>query len=366
MTNASLAISNINLFEVCLFLPTYVDYMNKELLNLEVVVIGAGLAGLVCAKELQQKGFKVTVLEKSRGVGGRIATRRLENTCFDHGFRYLENQGKHTQALIEDLTKANIIQPWGANIYQHSSTAGLQPENSDFYIAPQGMSAVAKFLATDLDIWFQCRVTGLSNQNQTWELTLDSPDNQPQYLTAKALVMAIPAPQAFDLIASFGISHLASGFIEQLAAIDFHPCLTVVTGYTQPFQQSAAAIRFSDHPHLAWICFDTSKRNSSTENIFVIQSNGNFAQKYLDRENLEAVAEELLNSAGEILPELNQPQWMVTHRWRYAFPRRYLGATYLATNNPLPLFCCGDWCEGNLAEGAINSGLATASALIGS
>jgi len=337
--------------------------MTEELLELEVAVIGAGLAGLVCAQELQQKGHKVIVLEKSRGVGGRIATRRLENTCFDHGFRYLENQGKHTQALIDELTKANIIEPWCANIYQHSTTKGLQPENRNPYIAPQGMSAVAKFLATDLDIWFQCRVTGLSEQNDAWQLTLDSPQNKPQQIRAKALVMAIPAPQALNLIEAQEIPRLPSSFVEQLRAIEFQPCISVITSYTQAFQESWQAIRFSDHPNLAWICLDSSKRNLYPDNIFVIQSNADFAHKYLDTENLEAVGQELLNSASEVLSWLNQPEWMISHRWRYAFPHRHLGATHLATNNPLPLICCGDWCEGNLAEGALKSGLTTASAL---
>ena len=56
---------------------------------LDVAIIGAGVAGLTCAQQLHQAGYKVVVLEKSRGVGGRMATRRIEETYVDHGVRYL-------------------------------------------------------------------------------------------------------------------------------------------------------------------------------------------------------------------------------------------------------------------------------------
>ncbi|HAJ60832.1 MAG TPA: FAD-dependent oxidoreductase, partial [Cyanobacteria bacterium UBA8543] len=60
-------------------------------------------AGLTCAQQLHQAGYSVVVVEKSRGVGGRVATRRLNDTHADHGVRYLEPQGKLLQQLIERL-----------------------------------------------------------------------------------------------------------------------------------------------------------------------------------------------------------------------------------------------------------------------
>jgi predicted NAD/FAD-dependent oxidoreductase len=49
-------------------------------------VIGAGISGLICARTLAQHGWLVTVFEKGRGVGGRMAVRRTEaGLAFDHG-----------------------------------------------------------------------------------------------------------------------------------------------------------------------------------------------------------------------------------------------------------------------------------------
>ena len=69
----------------------------------DVAIIGAGLAGLTCAQQLHQVGYQVVIIEKSRGVGGRVATRRLQDTRADHGVRYLEPQGKLLQQLIDLL-----------------------------------------------------------------------------------------------------------------------------------------------------------------------------------------------------------------------------------------------------------------------
>ena len=63
--------------------------MNKSQ-KFDIAIIGAGIAGLVCSQELQQAGYSVVVLEKSRGVGGRMATRRVSGSRADHGVRYLE------------------------------------------------------------------------------------------------------------------------------------------------------------------------------------------------------------------------------------------------------------------------------------
>src|SRR4028118_2371524 len=59
----------------------------------DVAVIGAGMAGLSCAQRLRQAGYSVAVVEKSRGAGGRVATRRVQGPRAAHGGCYLAPQG---------------------------------------------------------------------------------------------------------------------------------------------------------------------------------------------------------------------------------------------------------------------------------
>jgi len=335
----------------------------------DVAIIGAGVAGLACAQQLHQSGYRVVVVEKSRGVGGRMATRRLETTCADHGVRYLEAQGKFLPPLIEVLLQRGILQAWTDDVYQLNST---QPEITNEsessqinrYVAPAGMTAVAKFLAKDLEMWLNRRVEAITpTAENTWHLTLNSPDETFQELTAKAVVMAIPAPQALMLVEPLR-GTIASEFLDRLGTVEFDPCITVMAGY-QNEQLSLPSWQACDVSHnadLAWIGLDSSKRSNATAPIFVLHSTSEFAHLYLDTEDLKPIGQQLLSSAAELLiPGLDNPDWFQVHRWRYAFTSHSLGQNYLYSATPLPLICCGDWCGGDLINGAMNSGIVAAS-----
>jgi predicted NAD/FAD-dependent oxidoreductase len=335
----------------------------------DVAIIGAGVAGLACAQQLHQSGYRVVVVEKSRGVGGRMATRRLETTCADHGVRYLEAQGKFLPPLIEVLLQRGILQAWTDDVYQLNST---QPEITNEsessqinrYVAPAGMTAVAKFLAKDLEMWLNRRVEAITpTAENTWHLTLNSPDETFQELTAKAVVMAIPAPQALMLVEPLR-GTIASEFLDSLGSVEFDPCITVMAGYQnqQLALPSWQACDVSDNSDLAWIGLDSSKRSNATAPIFVLHSTADFANRYIDNEDLKPRGQKLLSSATELLLfGLDNPDWFQVHRWRYAFPNHSLSQDYLYSATPLPLICCGDWCGGDLIDGAMNSGIVAAS-----
>lgn len=350
----------------------------------DVVVIGAGIAGLTCAKRLQKAGYKVVIVEKSRGVGGRVATRRLHGTRADHGACYLKPQGELLQQLVQVLSDRDILQVWTDTVYD-MDTAGSLPtltpaQQYPRYVAPDGMSAIAKFLATGLEIWLNRRVQAITpTEGNTWHLTLepvtsDAPDVQtPKEITAQAVVLAIPAPQALMLLEPLAQTCLAPAFIESLRSVEFNPCLSVMAGYPTERQLDVErlhvtslhsawkAITFTNDSELAWIGLDSSKRPDATAPVFVLQSSAEFAKHYLDAEDLNPAAYQMLSRAAKyLLPWLDTPDWFQIHRWRYAFPSRPLQQDCLDAATPLPLVCCGDWCGGNLIEGAMNSGLAAA------
>lgn len=323
----------------------------------DVAIIGAGIAGLACAQQLRQAGYSVVIVEKSRGVGGRMATRRLGDTCADHGIRYLEAQGKWLPSLIEVLRQRSILQVW---------------QNQDNqYVAPAGMTAVAKFLSKDLEIWLNRRVEAITpTAENTWHLTLNSPDTTYTELTAKAIILAIPAPQALTLLDPLEKT-LPPIFLDSLNSVKFDPCITVMAGYQTEqislpnWQQKSLANHPEnlENPDLGWISLDSSKRLNPKAPIFVLQSTADFANRYLDTEDLKPVAQELLSKAALLIPGLDEPEWLQVHRWRYAFPKLALSQNYLYSATPLPLICCGDWCGGNLIDGAMNSGVAAAEKL---
>ena len=335
----------------------------------DVAVIGAGMAGLSCAQRLRQAGYAVAVVEKSRGAGGRVATRRVQGTRADHGARYLEPQGEAVQGLIDVLVDRDILELWTDNIWELRG-GELSASPNSCYVAPAGMNTVGKYLAQDLEIWFGRRVQAISiTDNQMWHLSLEVTDDNldtPQELIAKAVVVAIPAPQALMFLNSeIG---LQSDFLDKLRSVDYDPCITVMAGYPAAKQQDLSnlnpqwqAVSFRDDADLAWIGLDSSKRLDSQQPVFVVHSSANFAEKYLESVDLPTVGQALLDRTSEhLIPWLNQPEWLQVHRWRYAFCRNPLPVSCLPAAGTLPLVCAGDLCGEGQIEAALRSGLAAA------
>lgn len=329
----------------------------------DVAIVGAGMSGLVCAQQLQQAGYRVVVVEKSRGLGGRVTTRRLQDTCADRGLSYLIPQGELTTSFVELLHSQNIVTVWTDTIYEFSADLGVKEiKTVPLYIAPKGMSQVARFLAKDLEIQLSRRVVSLSLEGDYWHLQFADGEAG---VVAKAVVVAIPAPQALALLTPF----VASGVLDSLRSVEFSACISVIAGYPAntplpPWQ----AVKFINDDTLAWIGNDSSKRSQmrspacalALSPVFVFHSSAKFAQNCIDAEDLQPVGQQLLNKAAKLFPELAKADWLQCDRWRYAFPTTPLPHTYLNADTSQPLICCGDWCGGLNLESAMRSGLAAA------
>ena len=71
-----------------------------------VAIIGAGMSGLAAARVLSDAGYAVTIFEKSRGVGGRAATRRRAGFIYDHGAQYIRQGNPDSVSLITTRFRA--------------------------------------------------------------------------------------------------------------------------------------------------------------------------------------------------------------------------------------------------------------------
>ncbi len=337
----------------------------------DVVVIGAGISGLTAARQLQEVGHRVTVVDKSRGLGGRLATRRRGFTAIDHGCRYLQPFADPTLSCLPALLESGVLQPWQPETFTLEADGSLKAMvREKLYVAPQGMSAVAKALAPGLTIHRHWRATALTPLPQGWriegETLSDDRQEQPSSIEARAVVVAIPAPQAAALLTraapqNEGLTKLT----HQLQNVEFDAVITAMAGYSPdesaslPVQSAPSGwIVFSNsHLVLRWAALDSSKRTDPEESVVVVHSSAAFAASHIDRRDLESVGQEMLAATAESLASwLGSPTWMQVHRWRYGFVRQPLGSPVLYSPAVATLVGCGDWCSGENVEGAIASG----------
>ncbi|XQQ06323.1 MAG: NAD(P)/FAD-dependent oxidoreductase [Leptolyngbya sp. IPPAS B-1204] len=337
--------------------------------NVDTVVIGAGLAGLVCAQQLQQSGHRVVVVEKSRGVGGRLATRRLQGTCADHGVRYLDEQGPLTRNLIQALWQQDILHRWTDQLYCLQAETLAVTESKPYYTATTGLTAAAKFLASGLAIRHGQRVQALTPIDDRWQISLEATAAQPtSYLTAGSVVVAVPAPQALTLVQPLLEYGFPLELVQAIQTVEFDPCYSVIATYPLERQseidqlpwQAISLEGATQIPDLAWLSLDSTKRPGTVPPVLVAHSTATFAQSDLEANDLRPIGQHLLAQAATLVPWLATPTEVQVHRWRYAFTRRPLQQRYLATELPLPLVCSGDWCSGKQVENAVESGLAAA------
>lgn len=334
----------------------------------KVVVVGAGMAGLVCARRLQRAGHSVSLVEKSRGVGGRMATRRIDGTPLDHGARYITPQGETLRFLTEQWLQRGILQPWRPHCFSLTQE-GLKAVHQDtvYYTAPAGMSAVGKELAQSLTIHRQQRAIALTFDENGWLLTAERTDDGILVRhTADALVLAIPAPQVEPLLADLASTPEVDKLKGAIAHVRYAPCLTVLAQYSHPLVSTPSPLPCApnepwmvdggtDSPFF-WLGLDSSKRPTPNINV-VFHSSAPFARRWLETPDLQTPGFSLLEEAGQwVAPWLAKPQRWQVHRWRYAYIEAPHPEPICPVADPLPLVACGDWCGDRQIDTALDAG----------
>ena len=135
-----------------------------------VCIIGAGISGLTCARNLTDRGYPVTVFEKSRGVGGRMSTRRTDDgTLFDHGAPYFTVQGERFRSQVERWIDDGVVVPWEVNIVElYQGRADKEGRPVERFVAVPGMNGICHSLAQGLDVRFNTTVAPPERDGDGW------------------------------------------------------------------------------------------------------------------------------------------------------------------------------------------------------
>ncbi|WP_435356024.1 NAD(P)/FAD-dependent oxidoreductase [Emticicia sp. SJ17W-69] len=298
---------------------------------MKTIIIGAGMAGLSAAKNLSQKGHEVIILDKGRGVGGRMSTRTIEQGKADHGAQYFSVKSSEFQALINQLQAENITTKWQL----------AQRENVR-YIGAKGMNTIPKKLAENLNIHLNEKVVLIKkNEVKTESGNSYSFDN---------LIITIPIPQVIELFDNSEII-FSKNDEKIIDKIEYAPCIAVMAVLKSPTEIPTGGI-ILENQTVAWIADNFQKGITSVPTV-TLHASAEFSKKYLE-DDLQLVAIEILTSVRQWIKPKNLVSWQV-HRWRYSNAiKRFEEPFYQLENQPI--YLSGDGFGIGNVEGAFLSG----------
>ena len=340
----------------------------------DVAVIGAGISGLAAAKRLREAGLDVVVVEKSRGLGGRAATRRITlaegvEIPVDHGAQFFTARDLRFQDQVARWQERGICFPWSEGFMTWQDGSLHEPEEQwkdTRYACRGGMSQLGKFLAEGLDVVREFQVDSVMLEEGIWHLHTDSA-NPSSPISARAILVSAPLPQAMKLVGN-RLSLEQQEFTDRITC---GPCIAVIVRYpdvTESPLWRGIQVRDLTSP-ISWMAWDSSKRNQGAPGAFaVIHASSEYSILWLkaSKEDLKKAGEELLKQAALIGGDLmNYPVDLVVHRWRYAHPKGPSApGGFLKAPCHEPLYLIGDGLNGGRVEGAWLSGLFAAEDLL--
>jgi hypothetical protein len=346
--------------------------MDKNTIR-DVAIIGAGIAGLRAARTLRDVGLDVVILEKSRGVGGRAATRRLAlpdggDLSVDHGAQFFTARDQRFQEQVARWQEEGVCFPWadGFHTWSEGSLRGPDPQWKETrYASRDGMNRIGKVLAEGLPVLREFQVSSARFTGEEWVLESDLVHSEGT-VRARALFVSAPIPQALRLVGGY----LEADQQDLLSRITCHPCVAVMARYAGGTPDPAwkgIQVRDPESP-LSWMAWDGSRRRSGSPGpVAVLHGSAEFSNGWLDagKEDLRRAGEELLSGAARIAGEwMATPEEFLVHRWRYAHSS---GPTIPGGFLPIPanqLCLIGDGLNGGRVEGAWLSGLFAAEAFL--
>ena len=337
-----------------------------------IAIIGAGISGLCVANGLSKEKSTavIDIFEKSRGVGGRLATRRCAEIKFDHGAPFFTARDKQFRRWVNQLLEQGVVAPWQPKLMT------LNPNTKPFkrqwfephYIGLGGNNTLGKYLAGGQHIVFNGGIHRCVKLKDQWFLT-DIHNNQ--YGPYDWLVAALPPAQLTNLFLSSAES------VELPVAvtnIKMTSCFVMMLSYEYalPVTWEWAKVNESS---IASISLEYAKQGRAGFGV-VVKSTESWAEQHRDVD-INLVQERLLTEfnrllAGQIGRLKHDSTWprlvsIACHRWLYS--QKFINeaddssgkiddAFYCDDKNQFS--CCGDW----FLSGDVESAYLSADSLV--
>ncbi|HEY9732857.1 MAG TPA: FAD-dependent oxidoreductase [Drouetiella sp.] len=327
--------------------------LENELNTKSVAVIGAGLSGLVCAHLLEVAGVNVTVFDKGRFPGGRLASRNRDQHCFDYGAQYFTARSANFNNFLNSSTISEAVAKWTGRFGK--VVGGTITEDSDVeerFVGLPRMRSIADALAATLDCKLSHRVSELSKTDSgKWRVKgeLHHSASKEQFFIGDfdLLVLSMPPAQAQQL-------HKFSG----LSGVVISPCFALLLSFDERIKFNWDGVKIDDEV-VSWIARDSSKPGRPDGERWVVHASPHWSERNYhlkDSEIEKHMFEKFASLTGINLPSVC---FSKLHKWKFARTVTPLGEECIYDPSTSIVYC-GDWCIGARMEGAYLSGSAAA------
>ena len=316
----------------------------------KTIILGAGLAGLSAARQLRAHGHDVAITDKGRGVGGRLATRRMGDARLDHGAQFFTTRGQVFTDTVAEAIEAGAVAEWCRGF--------AEQDGYPRYRGATGMTSLAKWLATDIDMNLGIEVDRIEMADG--QVRFMGPEGDVLAQASQAVVTA-PIPQMLNLF-DRGNVHASAELDDALRATSYFATLAllaVVDG--EPNIDEPGGMQLDSGPFT--FIADNKRKGISPVRALTFHAEHDYSLRRFD-DDPQQVHAELLEQAAPWLGAATVVDSQLK-KWRYAGPVTPLPEpTYLIESAGARIALAGDAFAGPKVEGAFNSGYAAANALL--
>lgn len=316
-----------------------VQYMIEDF-----IVIGAGLSGLNMARKINELGMgSVLVLEKSRGVGGRMATRRTLETRFDHGAQFYKVKSEISE----------LHQLWKSKQINHQ---WFVSSRGDHWGAKLGMTALAKGISENVRVNLEKQIRTIHFENNIWKLISD----KDEHWFCRNLIISSPLPQTIKLLEEISSAEFFNTLaFTEIKKMNYTKALIgLVTLENDIMLDSYGYREFQEGAFFS--ISDQKKKGISEIPALTITMSPSFSEVVFEEAD-DIVLKKILDEFLVIYPEA-KIKGAELKKWRYCRPTSQFETLFLEIAPKLYLM--GDAFGGSSLLGAIRSSDALCSFLV--
>ena len=307
----------------------------------DVLVLGAGISGLACARRLAKAGAKVAVLDRADKPGGRCATRWYEGTPFDYGPLFIHGSDPAFLAAVSEAGESGRLAGWPQRVQGRGTPCQPQafsPGETRFAFA-DGVTVVPRALARGLDVRVNTLVRSIKAPGD--EIIVETAGAES--IRARDVVLAFALEQSSAFIRALGAD--AAGIAALASMFSSLPCLALAAVYRPGMPLPDWDVMYpEDDASVLLVGNESSKRTGAGAPVLVIQGSARWSRRQMERPPEEWEKELLAGAARLIGPWAASPEWTRAHRWRYARldPANELAAPVVAPLGRSRLGLAGD------------------------